>query len=77
MNGNWFSVSPDQGLTPTPLQIELISPTSTSGTQTGSISIIVHSPDDVLGSPHEIDLFLNVLDGPPKQVFFPFIASRE
>lgn len=77
VNGNWFSVSPDQGLTPTPLQIELISPTSTSGTQTGSISIIVHSPDDVLGSPHEIDLFLNVLDGPPKQVFFPFIASRE
>ena len=57
VNGNWFSVSPDQGLTPTPLQNELISPTPTSSTHTGSISIIMHSADNILGSPHDNNLF--------------------
>jgi uncharacterized protein YkwD len=77
MDGNWFSVSPVQGLTPTPLQIELISPTSTSATQTGSISIIIDSPDGVLGSPHDIVLYLYILDGPPTQLYLPLIAAAE
>ena len=77
MQGDWFSVSPNQGITPTPLQIELISPTSSSVAQTGSISITVYSPDDVLGSPHDIELYLYLLDGPPVQLFLPLLASSD
>ncbi len=77
MQGDWFSVSPNQGITPTPLQIELISPTSSSVAQTGSISITIYSPDDVLGSPHDIELYLYLLDGPPLQLFLPLLASSD
>ena len=77
MQGDWFSVSPNQGITPTPLQIELISPTSTSAAQTGSLSITVYSLDDVLGSPHDIELYLYLLDGPPLQLFLPLLASSD
>ena len=72
LNGDLFSASPSTGITPDPIQIlpgdfSALSP----GNYTGSLTITVTDPTDVDGSPHTIDLKLQVIDTPIQRLFVP------
>lgn len=72
--GDWFSVQPQTGATP---QLITVTPdnfnTHTSGTFNGEITVSVTDPAGVEGSPHSIDLSLNVISGSFKHTFLPEI----
>ena len=72
----WLNLSIDQGttpqsftITPTDLNIELTT------TLTATITIQVTSPQDVLGSPHEINLYLQGIDAPSRSIYLPVVVN--
>ncbi|HSF84004.1 MAG TPA: CAP domain-containing protein [Anaerolineales bacterium] len=77
--GNWFTVSPDHGTTP---EVFVVTPNITPQSQgqvyTGSLTVTVTSPQGVTGSPHTINLELNVSDIPMYKTYLPFsIATHQ
>jgi hypothetical protein len=72
--GTWFAVSPLLGTTPGSFSI---TPTTldTNGpdTYTGSATITVSDPSECEGSPHQIDLTLQLVDGPLFRSHLPLI----
>ena len=72
--GTWFAVDPLLGTTPdsfsiTPTTFETSSPT----TYTGSATVTVSDPAECEGSPHQIDLTLQVVEGPLFRSNLPLI----
>ena len=73
--GTWFIVSPLSGTTPATFQITPAGfSTSVPATYTGSIAVTVSYPPGTLGSPHQIDLTLRVIDTPLHDVYLPLMT---
>jgi uncharacterized protein YkwD len=77
--GAWFTASPLGGVTTSEDTIT-ITPgafdTATVATYTGAITVTVTDPSDVEGSPHQIDLTLNVIDSPIYDVYLPTLLKN-
>lgn len=74
--GDWFTVSPPAGSTPASFRITpdaFIVDTETI--YAGKVTVTVTDPAGVSGSPHEIDLTLEVVDASFKTVFLPSIVK--
>jgi uncharacterized protein YkwD len=75
-NGNFFTATPSQGESPEALTIM---PTSfdlgNPGSYEGTITIIVDNPAGVAGSPHTIDVTLEVIETEIFQTFLPGIQN--
>jgi uncharacterized protein YkwD len=74
--GGWFTVSPTTGNTPASF---LITPDNfiadTRAIYTGHVTVTVTDPSGVNGSPHEIDLSLEVVDASFGTVFLPLVVN--
>jgi uncharacterized protein YkwD len=76
LNGNWFQVSPNNGVTPQAISIvPLDFLTASAGTYQNTLTVMVSSPSDVLDSPQAIQLNLLVTSQPVKLLFIP-VAVR-
>jgi hypothetical protein len=74
--GSWFEVSPDTGISPSAFSITPEGTYSVPGSRfTGSVTVIVTSPDGVIGSPHQISLTLEVFAEPFNETYIPFVTS--
>jgi len=74
--GNWFDVSPDIGHSPNAFSITPEGTYSVPGsTLTGSVTVLVTSPDGVKGSPHQISLILEVFEEPFSESYIPLVVS--
>ncbi|MBN1657834.1 MAG: CAP domain-containing protein [Anaerolineae bacterium] len=73
--GDWFVATPATGTTPDSFRIE---PTtfdpSTPGTYTGRVTVTVVDPPGTAGSPHTIELLLEVVDVPAYYIFVPIVV---
>lgn len=72
--GGWFIVTPSDGTTPASLSIRPTSfATDNPTTYTGAITVTVTDPIKTQGSPHRIDLFLQVKPQPAGLVWLPLV----
>lgn len=75
--GAWFEASPAAGQTPTDL---VVTPdgfgTTTASTYTGSITVTVTSPEGTMGSPHRMNLSLEVIQEPLPTAYLPLVQNR-
>ena len=74
-DGTWFAVDPVEGATPGSF---LITPTTfdtgSPGTYSGSVTVTVLDPAGTGSSPHQIDLNLQVMEGPFFYSYLPLIS---
>ena len=72
--GDWFTVAPTEGTTPTSFWITPTTfETGTVASHTGTVTVTVVSPTGVDGSPHRIDLTLQVFNAPFAYSYLPLI----
>jgi uncharacterized protein YkwD len=74
--GSWFTISPLSGSTPaafgiTPTNFD----TDTEGVYSGAATVNVTTPGGVVGSPHEIDLTLSVINAPFHYTYLPLLVK--
>jgi uncharacterized protein YkwD len=73
---SWFTISPLSGSTPAAFSI---TPTNfdryTEGVYVGAATVNVTAPSGVVGSPHQIDLTLNVTNAPFDSSYLPLIVK--
>jgi len=76
VQGDWFAVSPTSGSSPqsitvspldTFLQLEII--------HQGTVTLTVTTPSDTAGSPHVINVSMNVISGTLRSIFIPFLIN--
>lgn len=73
-SGNWFNVTPDNGISPNGFSVIPGGSYSAPGSAyTGSVTVAVTSPDGVVGSPHQISLTLNIIAG-SHEVYLPLLT---
>lgn len=60
--GDWFTISPISGTTPSTLTITPDNYSTTPGTYTGSVTVTVTDPDNICNSPQTIDVQLVVVN---------------
>jgi len=70
----WMQVTPQRGVTPqsftvTPIDLSTLS----IFLYTGALTVTVESPESVAGSPHRIQVALNVVDMELEQVYLPAV----
>jgi uncharacterized protein YkwD len=76
LNGSWFQVSPNSGVTPQAISIiPLDFLTASPGSYQNTLTVTVSNPSDVLDSPQTIQLSLLVTNQPVKLLFIP-VAVR-
>jgi hypothetical protein len=74
-NGTWFTVDPVDGTTPGSFSITLTTfDIGSPGTYRGSATVTVLDPAGTEGSPHQIDLSLQVIEGPFFSNYLPLIS---
>ncbi len=74
--GAFFIVNPLNGHTPTPFVVRPTGfDTQTSQTYTGSLTIAVSDPASVAGSPHTINIMLQVVDREFYHIFLPGVMQ--
>jgi hypothetical protein len=76
-SGSWFSVTPSSGSTPDSFAIEPSTSafaTDTVGTYTGQVTVNVTDPGEVAGSPHQIDVMLQVVDTQFEMTYLPMVV---
>jgi hypothetical protein len=72
--GTWFSASPATGSTPASFWITPDTfDTGTEGTYAGKVTVTVTDPAGVSGSPHEIDVTLDVINSSFSSIHLPLI----
>jgi len=76
IQGDWFTVSPTSGSSPqsftvspldTMLQLEII--------HQGAVTLTVTTPSNTIGSPHVINVSLNVISGTLRSIFIPLLIN--
>jgi hypothetical protein len=73
--GEWFTVSPLSGATPDPFWIAPTTfDTGVVGTYAGAVTVTVTHVVGVEGSPHRIDLTLQVIDAPFHDLYLPLVS---
>lgn len=73
--GDWFLVSPTTGTSPVSFRIEPTGlETPGTGSYPGTVTVTVVDPPDTAGSPHTIDLVLEVIDQPVVYRFLPVVT---
>jgi hypothetical protein len=76
LDGSWFQVSPNSGVTPQGISIiPLDFLTASPGSYQNTLTVTVSNPSDVLDSPQTIQLSLLVTNQPVKLLFIP-VAVR-
>ena len=72
--GTWFIVSPTSGATPASFSITPTDfVTNTATTYSGAVTVTATNPPGVIGSPHRINLALQVFDSAFEHVYLPVI----
>jgi len=75
-SGNWFGVSPGVGAVPDTFTITPLGTFTKAGeTYNGLVTVDVTSPDGAVGSPHAIEISLNIVDLGFAQIHLPFIVT--
>lgn len=75
--GMWFTVSPLAGTTPDSFQVVPTTfSTSTVATYTGALTVTVVDTPEMDGSPHPVDLSLQVVNSPISAVYLPIVMKR-
>lgn len=73
--GGWFAVSPAAGTTPASFWLTPTTfATTTATTYTGAVTITVTEPAGVEGSPHRINLTLQVVERPLAHAYLPVVT---
>jgi hypothetical protein len=74
--GAWLTVTPLEGTTPGSFQITPTGFSTSAGlTYRGAVTVTVLEPTGVDGSPHAVDLTLNVVASSIYDVFLPMILK--
>ncbi|MGD9048233.1 MAG: CAP domain-containing protein, partial [Anaerolineae bacterium] len=74
-DGTWFTLDPVDGTTPGSFSITPTTfDTGNPGTYSGSATVTVLEPAGTEGSPHQIDLSLQVIEGPFFYSYLPLIS---
>lgn len=74
--GAWFSVSPGSGVSPESFTISPdLSVPHPDGAQEGSVTLVVTSPADTVGSPHQITVSMLVVSGTLQSVYIPLLIN--
>ena len=72
----WFSVSPDSGVSPESFTLSPNLPVSMiESPMTGVVTLVVTSPADTAGSPHQIDVSMDVVNGILRSVYIPLVIN--
>lgn len=74
--GNWFGVSPWVGSAPDTFTITPLGSYTKAGLiYNGLVTVDVTSPNGTVGSPHQIEVSLNIVDIDFKEIHLPFIVT--
>jgi hypothetical protein len=73
--GDWFSVTPESGITPGSFTVTPTGNFNQPGSQSGTVTITVTNPGGTSGSPHTIDLNLTIVDGPFTYTYLPLLQA--
>ncbi len=74
--GSWFEVNPVLGSTPETFEITPKGKFTTPNQEFyGTVIVKVTSPDNVNGSPHEVNLILDIIEGTDNSIFLPVVVS--
>jgi hypothetical protein len=76
-SGGWFTAAPLAGLTPASFQITpTVFGTGVTALYTGAVTVTVTDPPSTPGSPHRIDLSLQVIDTELTTIYIPIVLRH-
>jgi hypothetical protein len=76
LEGSWLTASPENGTAPQSFSLSAdLSQPPVENFEPGLLTLTVTSPANTVGSPHEIQVTLNVVSGTLRTVFIPLIIN--